>query len=137
MGTPPLGWDKATEKGVGKEERAQTRAWPHDSKASAISVPPQSRLCPQLGPACHSHYTGARGHSESCLLLQNSEHETAVRQLSSLRCLEIPSPTPRGLGTFSFTVKALKLAVVDEPSDQPELGEVRGSAESASEPFEP
>lgn len=51
VGTLPPGWDKATEKGVGKEEGAQMGSWPHDSKASAISVPPQSRpLSPALLP---------------------------------------------------------------------------------------
>lgn len=91
--------------------------------------------CPQLSSAFHSHYTVARGHSESCLLLQNPEHEPAPGAwnprpgcsalFSVLRSVRgLPSPTPKGQGTScsqpmaSSTMKVSKLTVVNEPSDQ-------------------
>lgn len=93
----------------------------HGSVTSwALSATPTT-LEATVSPACFCR-------TQSTRQQQGSQTEPQARLLSSLQCLELcvglPNPTPQGLGTFcgwpvvSSTMKASKLAVVDEPNDQ-------------------
>lgn len=94
VGTLPPGWDKATEKVVGKEEGAQMGCWPHDSKASAISVPlgPSSVTSPVPSwvlPPTHTTLEPEATVSTACFCRTQTSHmEPQARLLSSLQCLE-------------------------------------------------